>query len=141
MKRIFSMRIVQLLILVLIAAVLSVILTVIKTNEYSDWVRTDAVITDWKTAKDVNHILYFRYVVNGMEHNGRDIFSGNLPKSDIGNTVTVWYDPDDVSRVMISDTKPDAGLWTYSPFILAFPISLYIMSGGSRRRSGNRQGF
>ena len=41
--------------------------------------------------------------------------------------VTLWYDPDDATRVMRSDTKPDAGLWTYVPFIFAIPLSFFII--------------
>lgn len=135
MKKILSYKMVQLALLTLTAVVLSVFLSIVKTKEYSTWVSADAVVTGWKTARRVSHILYFRYTVDGVEYNGYDSFKGNFPKEKTGDIVTVWYDPDDATRVMRSDTKPDAGLWTYAPFILALPISLYIASGGNKRRS------
>ena len=101
MKKILSNKIVQLLIIVAIASVLSVVLNIVKTNEY----------------------------------NGQDVFKGNYPENDIGDTVTVWYDPYDASRVMRSDKKPDAGLWTYVPFIFAIPISIFVLSGGYKPRT------
>ena len=62
MKKILSNKIAQLLIIVVIASVLSVVLNIVKTNEYKDWVSTDAVITNWETTKqDVKHIIYFKY--------------------------------------------------------------------------------
>ena len=51
MKKILSNKIAQLLIIVVIASVLSVVLNIVKTNEYKDWVSTDAVITNWETTK------------------------------------------------------------------------------------------
>ena len=137
MKKILSYKIVQFLIIVAIASVLSAVLNNVKTNEYKDWVSTDAVITNWKTAnrKRAKHILYFKYDVDGNEYHGQEVFSGNFPENDIGDTVTVWYDPDAVSRAMISDIKPDAGLWPYVPFIFAIPISLFVLSGGYKPRT------
>ena len=133
MGKVFSNKIVQLVILIVIATALSIFLSIVKTKEYSDWISTDAVITDWRSAKGVRHILYFRYYVDDVEYYGQDSFRGNFPQNEIGDTVTVWYDPDNASRVTISDTKPDAGLWIYAPFIFAVPISLYIIGGGNKR--------
>lgn len=135
MKKTFSLKPVQLLLLFAFASVLSVLLNFIKTKEYNRWISTYAIITDWKTGYNVNHILYFKYSVDGKEYNGYDSFKGNFPQSKIGDTVTVWYDPDNVTRVMISDTRPDAVLWSCSPFILSIPIALYIVSDGSKRNS------
>lgn len=135
MKKNFSLKPVQLLLLFAFASVLSVLLNFVKTKEYSRWISTYAIITDWKTGYNVNHILYFKYSVDGKEYNGYDSFKGNFPQSEIGDTVTVWYDPDNVTRVMISDTRPDAVLWSCSPFILSIPIALYIISDGSKRNS------
>ena len=135
MKKILSYKIVQFLIIVAIASVLSAVLNNVKTNEYKDWVSTDAVITNWKKTKGVKHILYFKYDVDGNEYHGQEAFNGNFPENDIGDTVTVWYDPDAVSRAMISDIKPDAGLWPYVPFIFAIPISLFVLSGGYKPRT------
>lgn len=135
MKKIFSLKPVQVLLLFAFASVLSVLLNFVKTKEYSRWISTYAIITDWKTGYNINHILYFKYSVDGKEYNGYDSFKGNFPQSEIGDTVIVWYDPDDVTRVMISDTRPDAVLWSCSPFILSVPIALYIMSDGSKRNS------
>lgn len=137
MRRALSSKAVQLLIIIIAASVISTVLTTIKNNEYSDWISTDAVITDWKMSKKVKHIIYFKYNVNGTEYTGQDSFSGNFPEEEIGDTVTVWYDPDDPLRVMRSDIKPDAGLWTYAPFFLALPISLFVITEGyNRKRKG-----
>ncbi len=137
MRKALSSKAVQLLIIIIAASVISTVLTTIKNNEYSDWISTDAVITDWKMSKKVKHIIYFKYNVNGTEHTGQDSFSGNFPEEEIGDTVTVWYDPDDPLRVMRSDIKPDAGLWTYAPFFLALPISLFVITEGyNRKRKG-----
>lgn len=135
MKKIFSDKTVQLLVLLVVAAAISVFLYVAKTKEYSNWIPVNAVITDWKTGRDVSHILYFKYSLGETEYNGQDSFSGNFPKNKVGDTVTAWYDPDNVSRAMISAAKPDAGLWTYVPFFFALPLSLYIIFGGNKRKS------
>lgn len=134
MKKIFSNKAVQFLIIIIVAVVLSTLLTAIKNNEYSDWIPADAVITDWKTSRNVKHIIYFKYDVNGTEYNGQDSFRGNFPEEDIGDIVTVWYDPDNPLRVMRSDMKPDAGLWTFAPFFFVLPISLFVMTGGYNRK-------
>ena len=137
MKKFFSKKAVKLIILIIVAAALSISLKIIKTQEYSDWLPTYAVITDWKKSmsKNPGYNLYFEYNVNGTQYSGRDSFSGSAPHDKVGDTVTVWYDPDDITRVIRSDTKPDAGLWTYAPFILAAPICIYIISGGNKRNS------
>lgn len=127
-------KILQLLIIIVVAVVLSAILTVVKNNEYSDWISTDAIITDWKTSKNVKHIIRFKYDVNGTEYTGQESFGGNFPKKDIGDTVIVWYDSDNPSRAMISDIKPDAGLWTYAPFFFVIPISLFVLTDGYTRK-------
>ncbi len=134
-KKIFSLKPVRLLLLFAFASVISLSLNFVKTKEYSRWISAYAIITDWKTGYNVNHILYFKYSVDGKDYNGHDSFKGNFPQNEIGDTVTVWYDPDDVTRVMISDTRPDAVLWSCSPFILSVPIALYIISDGSKRNS------
>ena len=135
MKRILSNKAVQLFLLLLVAAALSIFFNIVMTKEYSNFVCTDAVITDWRMSKDVHHILYFKYSVDGVEYNGQDSFSGNYPENEIGDTVTVWYDPDNAASAMISGKKPDAGLWPYAPFILAFPVAVYIMTGAEKRKS------
>ena len=135
MKKFFSLKPVQLLLLFAFASVISVSLNFVKTKEYSRWISTYAIITDWKTGYNVNHILYFKYSVDGKDYNGHDSFRGNFPQIEYCVTVTAWYDPDDVTRVMISDTRPDAVLWSCSPFILSVPIALYIISDGSKRNS------
>lgn len=134
MRKALSNKAVQLLIIIIAASVLSTALTFVKNNEYSDWLSTDAVITDWKTLKNVRHISYFKYDVNGTEYIGQASFRGNFPEEELGDTVTVWYDPDDPLRVMRSDIKPDAGLWTYAPFFLALPISLFVLTEGYNRK-------
>ena len=127
MKKIFSSKVIQLALLTAVAVTLSLFLRTVKNREYSDWVSANAVITDWKSGNGVKHIIYFKYNVDGDEYNGYDSFNGNFPKDKVGDTVTVWYDPDDATRVMRSDTKPDAGLWTYVPFIFAIPLSFFII--------------
>ena len=77
----------------------------------------------------------YGYEAHGREYTGQDSFRGNFPKADIGDIITVWYDPDDASRVMISDLKPDAGIWTYAPFFFAVPIALFVASGGFKARA------
>lgn len=134
MKKILSNKTVQLLIIIIAAVVLSTILTAVKDKEYSNWLPADAVITDWKTSKNVRHIICFRYDVNGTEYAGQDSFSGNFPEESIGDIVTVWYDPDNPSRVMRSDMKPDAGLWAYAPFFFVIPISLFVLGNGYQRK-------
>ena len=65
MKKIFSGKAVQLIIITVVTFALSAILTAVKTKEYSDWVKTKAVITGWKPAKGISHIIYFTYYVDG----------------------------------------------------------------------------
>lgn len=135
MKKNFSKKTVRLLVLLAVAAALSVLLNIVKTKEYSNWVSTTAVITNWQTSlsKNVGHTLYFKYKVGETEYSGQDSFSGNFPQEQIGDTVTVWYDPEEVTRVTRSDLKPDAGIWPFAPFFFAVPLSLYIVFGGNRR--------
>lgn len=110
MKKIFQKKTVQLLVLAVVAVLLSVLLNIVMVKAYSDWVPADAVITGWRSAMGIRHILYFEYSADGALHSGQNSFRGNFPKVNTGDTVTVWYDPDNVTRVMIEDTKPDAGL-------------------------------
>ncbi|MFR3310443.1 MAG: hypothetical protein ACLTTQ_07695 [Christensenellales bacterium] len=71
MRKILSYKAVQLVVVLIITVILSVILTAVKDKEYSNWVSTEAVITDWKTGWHVSHIvltsaLYFHtyYITN-----------------------------------------------------------------------------
>lgn len=132
--KILSNKAVRLLIVIAAAVASSVLLTAVKDREYSDWVPTEAVVTDWKTTDNVKRIIYFKYDVNGAEYTGQDVFGGNLPQESIGDIVTVWYDPEEPSRVMRSDVRPDAGLWTYAPFFLAVPFSLFVLTDGNKRK-------
>ena len=127
MKKIFQKKTVQLLVLAVVAVLLSVLLNIVMDKAYSDWVPADAVITGWRSATGIRHILYFEYSADGALHSGQNSFRGNFPKVNTGDTVTVWYDPDNVTRVMIEDTKPDAGLWTYTPFFFAIPTAVFII--------------
>lgn len=127
MKKIFQKKTVQLLVLAIVAVLLSVLLNIVMDKAYSDWVPADAVITGWRSATGIRHILYFEYSADGALHSGQDSFRGNFPKVNTGDIVTVWYDPDNVTRVMIEDTKPDAGLWTYAPFFFAVPTAVFII--------------
>lgn len=137
MKKLFSNKLFGLLILLLVTSAISAVLYVAESKDSARFVCTEAVITDWKTARKVSHVLYFDYQVDEVVYHGQDSFHGNFPTQKVGDIVKVWYDPDQVSRVMISETKPDAGLWPYAPFFLAFPLALYILSGAGR--PGNRR--
>lgn len=135
MKKLFSTVPMQLAVLLLATILLSVLFTLVMTKAYSDWLPADAEITNWQTGRGVSHILYFRYTVRGREYHGQDSFSKNFPQCKIGDIVTAWYDPDDPSRVMLSQTKPDAGLWTYAPFFFAIPAAFFILGGGTKRKN------
>lgn len=132
--KLLSNKAVRLLIVIAAAAASSVLLTAVKDREYRNWVPAEAVMTDWKTTYNVKHIIYFKYDVNGTEYTGQDAFGGNLPQESIGDIVTVWYDPEEPSRVMRSDVRPDADLWSYAPFFLAVPFSLFALTDGDKRK-------
>ena len=84
MRKILSYKAVQLVVVLIITVILSVILTAVKDKEYSNWVSTEAVITDWKTGRQVSHIIYFEYEVGGTKYRGQDSFKGNFPNEDVG---------------------------------------------------------
>ena len=113
MKKIFQKKTVQLLVLAVVAVLLSVLLNIVMVKAYSDWVPADAVITGWRSARGIRHILYFEYSADGTLHSGQNSFRGNFPKVNTGDTVTVWYDPDNVTMdlypFLLCD--PDSGFY------------------------------
>lgn len=125
--------------LIAVAAILSISLYFIKAKEYKNWVSTAGILIDMQQtyrhgrAGGRGYILYYTYVVDGKNYQGRDSFSGNLPKEHfVGEEIEVWYNPADCSRSMYR--KPGPSLWPYVPFIFAVPISLFILGGGFDRK-------
>lgn len=133
-------RMIQTVGLLLLAIIISVGLYFIKTEEYKDWQPVAGVLIDTKQFYDSRGVgggrsyrLYYTYEVDGITHEGQELFSGNIPNSHyIGEPAEVWYDPDVPSNPLYA--KPGPGLWPYIPFIFSVPISLFILSGGFARK-------
>ena len=133
-------RLINTVVLLLLAIIISVGLYFIKTEEYKDWQPIAGILIDtkqfYKTRGGRSYRLYYKYEVNGTTYEGQELFSGNIPDSHyVGESVEVWYDPDMPSNSLYA--KPGPGLWPYVPFIFSVPISLFILSGGYTRKRHN----
>ena len=132
-------RLINTVVLLLLAIIISVGLYFIKTEEYKNWQPIAGILIDTKqfyTRGGRSYRLYYKYEVNGITYEGQELFSGNIPDSHyVGESVEVWYDPDMPSNSLYA--KPGPGLWPYVPFIFSVPISLFILSGGYTRKRHN----
>lgn len=127
-----------------IAAILSVSLYFIKTEEYKNWLPTEGTLVNMEEKYSTggrrhvgggrSYYLYYTYTVDGKSYEGYDSFSGSIPKNHfIGEKVEVWYNPADCSQSFFD--KPGPGLWPYVPFTFSVPILLFVLGGGLNRKS------
>ncbi len=63
----------------------------------------------------------YQYSVNGAMYLGEDMYAGNSGKSNVGDTVTVWYDPNNPGN---STMNTNVSLNFVGPLFLAVPLML-----------------
>jgi len=121
------------LLIIIAAAICSVIISTTKNNDYSKWLEAQATVIRWEELKHHNTRVYFNYTVDGQAYSGSELFHDS-PENPYpaGSQKTVWYDPDDPTRV--SFHKPNASLDSLAPFFIAVPLALaYFFSARVNR--------
>ncbi len=132
------------LLMLLLACITSAALYWIRTEQYQNWVPTDGIILNieqyhnsGKHGSGSSHRISYSYTVNGKDYSGSNLYSGRDSGFQIGDSVQVWYDPEQVSDS--SFHKPGPGLDPYVPFIMGVPltgIALHIAGKYSRQKKG-----
>lgn len=125
-------------IVIALAVFLSIGIRYARTAQYKDYVSTQGVITriDMRyssgNSSDGNHTIYFTYTVDGTEYSGANSYSGKNTDFYEGQTVEVWYDPDNPEES--SFHKPGPGLDPYVPLFFCIPVAgvAYRMASGRR---------
>lgn len=110
--------------LILIAALIcSVVINTTRNNDYDDWQTAQGTVICWEELRKHNTRVHFTYTVDGQLYNGSELFHDSPGDPfPAGSQKTVWYDPDDPTRV--SFHEPDAALDTLAPFFIAVPLAL-----------------
>lgn len=111
------------LLLLIAAAICSVIISTTKSNDYKGWQEAQATVLRWEELKKHNTRVHFTYTVDGQLYSGSELFHDSPDNPfPTGSQKTVWYDPDDPTRV--SFYEPDATLDTIAPFFIAVPLAI-----------------
>ena len=130
--------------ILLIFIVIGTVWYLLFENKYENYQPTDAVITNhWVThdghTKAGGGRLYhweYTYSVDGKEYSGYDRYSGDSGESDIGATVTVWYNPDSPDE---STMSTNASMNFIAPLFLALPLMLGTYTFFSRQEKKRKQ--
>ena len=109
--------------LVLLAAALASVLTHWgMTQYYADWTYTDGVIQKiYQSRKNHgSYRIYYTYAVNGTVYTWETMSRGVNTNYAEGDAAEIWYDPDNPSRSFFG--KPSPELYPILPFIITFPF-------------------
>lgn len=124
------------LLVLVIAAVISVAFYFVRIEIHKDWRTTTGTITNIEITKRNSRGIggggwtihyYWTYNVDGVEYSGYDNFHyyrGESSNKSIGDQKEIWYNPDNHSKS--SFYKPGPDLYPYAPFIFAIPIMLAV---------------
>lgn len=123
------------LLVLVLAAVISVVLYFVRIEIHKDWQTTTGTITNIEVKHRSNRGLggggwrihyYWTYTVDGVEYSGYENFGyrKNSNNKSIGDQKEIWYNPDYHSES--SFYKPGPDLYPYVPFIFAIPIMLAV---------------
>ena len=91
------------LVVLIMAAMLSVVQYYAVTETYKDWMKTTAVITDIQITDRRRHAgkwihYYWNYNIDGVTYSGHDFFAYSEQKYMIGDEKEIWYNPADHSE-------------------------------------------
>lgn len=118
--------------ILLVALLSSILIYVLRSEQYKDWTSAPGVILKIQDVRNFNVRIYYAYTVDGKSYNGDDLFGrSSESKNEEGQKVTVWYDPDHPSSS--SFFKPHPGLDPYGPFFLGIPLSIAVLLGNRRK--------
>lgn len=111
---------------IILAVVLSVGIYFVRTAQYNDYVSAPGVITQIDIRQGSgkssgNHTIYFTYTVDETEYSGASSYSGSSTDRIEGETVEVWYDPDNPGES--SFHKPVPGLDPIVPLFFCIPVA------------------
>lgn len=123
------------LLVLVIAAVISVVLYFVRIEIHKDWQTTTGTITNIEFTyrrhtrlRNGGWVIHYcwTYTVDGVDYSGYDDFAyrKNSNNNSIGDQKEIWYNPDNHSES--SFYKPGPDLYPYVPFIFAVPIMLAV---------------
>ncbi len=118
------------LVVLIIAALLSLFFYIYRTERFRDWQSTVGIITDYKVTKShsrrggttTTHSFHYTYTVDNVTYTGTDSFGGVSKEYHIGDDTEVWYDPQNHADSAMG--KPGPELYVYAPLFLAAPLAL-----------------
>ncbi len=126
-------------ILIMIAAtVISLVWYEFETKKANALCNTGAVITDTETYVSLkeSRIRYtYSYEVNGAKYSSTDDFPLSADACEIGDTVTVWYDPDSPDGAVMNKSTV---LYLFAPMFLGAPLAVGVyglLSKSEKRNS------
>ncbi len=127
------------LVVLVIAAIISVILYFTIIEIYKDWQTATGTITNIEITSRRKHPgkrihYYWEYCVDGVEYSGYDVFAYSGQSYHEGDEKEIWYDPDNHSESQFF--KPSPNLAVYIPFFFATPIMLAAYSLQARKEQG-----
>lgn len=123
------------LLVLVIAAVISVVLYFVRIEIHKDWQTTIGTVTKVEVTRKSSHRIggggktfhyYWTYNIDGVEYSGYETFGGNKMLYNIGDKKEIWYNPDNHSESRF--VKPGPELYPYIPFIFAITVMLAVYS-------------
>ena len=117
-------------IILLLAAICSVVIYSTRTAKYESWLTTEAVVVQRDDLRKHKHRVHFAYTVDGVEYYSSEVWSDRGDRNPVGASTTVWYDPQQPSQV--SYGKPTPGFDACAPFFLAVPLSIGVYRANRR---------
>ena len=125
--------------LILTAALaVSIVITAVRTEQYSHLVRADgAVVCVQRTDDSDKATVQFTYTVRRTEYQGEYSTADSESVPTVGTVIAVWYDPDAPEKAMHS--KPSATLEGLCIMFIAVPLCMGIHGILSGRRGAKSQ--
>ena len=111
-------------VILLLAAICSMVIYSVRTAGFGNWQTTDAVIVQRDTLHRHKHRVHFVYTVDGIQYTSSEVWRDNADRSPVGATTDVWYNPERPAQV--SYGKPSPGFDASAPFFLAVPLSIAV---------------
>ena len=111
-------------IILLLAAICSVVIYCARTAKYESWMPTDAIVVQRDALRKHKHRVHFVYTVDGKQYTASEVWSDRADRNPVGSMTDVWYNPAHPSQV--SYGKPSPGFDACAPFFLAVPLSIAV---------------
>lgn len=133
------------IIIILITIIISVCIYFAKTEEYKNWKSTAGVILEIKKTNgsgrgrkrsSSSHRIYFSYVLNDKKYTANTSYRGTKTNFKAGDSVQVWYNPDNQAKASFS--KPSPAFAPFTPFFIGFPFAiLFFRRNKNKKRNPN----